>query len=41
MTYVASQIMLWIIVATVFGFTLGWLVSSRRGARKRKTKRRF
>ncbi len=40
MTYVASQIVLWIIVATLFGFTLGWMLSSRRGAKK-KVKRRF
>lgn len=41
MTYVASQIMVWIIVATMFGFALGWMVSSRRGASKKKAKRRF
>jgi len=35
-TYVASQIMVWIIVATLFGFALGWMVNSRRGARKKK-----
>ena len=40
MTYVASQIVLWIIIATMFGFVLGWMVSSRRGAKK-KVKRRF
>jgi hypothetical protein len=34
-TYVASQIVLWIIVATVFGFALGWMVNSRRGAKKK------
>ncbi len=37
MTYVASQIMLWIILAIIFGFALGWMVNSRRGSRK-KTK---
>jgi hypothetical protein len=37
MTYVASQIVLWIIIATVFGFALGWMVKSRRGSKK-KTK---
>lgn len=42
MTYVASQIILWIIVATMFGFALGWMVSSRRGAKSKRTaKRRF
>lgn len=41
MTYVASQILLWIIVATVFGFAIGWMVNSRRGAgKKRKFKNR-
>ena len=40
MTYVASQIILWILVATVFGFAVGWAVSSRRGA-KTKKRRRF
>lgn len=42
MTYVASQIVLWMIVATLFGFALGWMVSSRRGAKKKRpAKRRF
>ncbi len=41
MTYVASQIVLWIIVATVFGFALGWMLRSRRSAKKRSTKKRF
>jgi hypothetical protein len=36
MTYVASQIMLWILIATLFGFALGWMVSSRRGSKKKK-----
>ena len=41
MAYVASQILVWIIVATMFGFALGWMVSSRRGAKTKKAKRRF
>ena len=41
MTYVASQIIVWIIVATLFGFALGWMVSSRRGAKKQRVKKRF
>jgi hypothetical protein len=42
MTYVASQIIVWMIAATLFGFTIGWMVSSRRGAKAKKTaKRRF
>ena len=40
MTYLASQIMLWIIVATLFGFALGWMVNSRRGTKTKKSKRR-
>lgn len=36
MTYVASQIVLWIIVATLFGFALGWMLNSRRGSSKSK-----
>ncbi len=42
MSYVASQIMVWIIIATLFGFALGWMISSRRGSkRKQKFKKRF
>ena len=40
MTYVASQILLWIIVATIFGFALGWMMNSRRNAASKKRKRR-
>lgn len=36
MTYVASQIVLWIMLATAFGFALGWMVKSRRGLKKQK-----
>ncbi len=36
MTYVASQIVVWIIVVTLFGFSVGWMVSSRRGSKSRK-----
>lgn len=35
MTYIASQIMLWIIVATLFGFALGWMINSRRSSKKK------
>lgn len=41
MTYVASQIILWIVVATVFGFALGWMVSSRRSSGRKRSRRRF
>ncbi len=39
MTYVASQIMIWIVIATLFGFSLGWLVRSRRGGPVKKRRR--
>ena len=35
MTYIASQIMLWILIATLFGFALGWMVNSRRSSKKK------
>jgi hypothetical protein len=41
MTYVASQIVFWILIATAFGFAVGWMVQSRRGASKKRRKRRF
>ena len=47
MSYVASQIVLWIVLAVLFGFVVGWLARSRRSApvkstrRLRSTKRRF
>lgn len=43
MTFVASQILVWILIATIFGFLLGWLVNSRRhsSAKKRTKNRRF
>lgn len=41
MTYVASQIIFWILVAVIFGFAVGWMASSRRGAKKRRSKRKF
>ena len=39
MTYVASQIILWIIIAMLFGFALGWMVNSRRSAKSKKKSR--
>lgn len=41
MSYVAAQILFWIIIAVIFGFALGWMTNSRRGSRKRRKKRRF
>ena len=40
MLYVASQIVLWIMIAALFGFAIGWLIRGRRGMR-RQSKRRF
>jgi hypothetical protein len=39
MSYVASQNVVWIVVAVVFGFILGWLTSSRRGSRRRGSRK--
>ncbi|HEX9856140.1 MAG TPA: hypothetical protein VGC47_12575 [Acidimicrobiia bacterium] len=36
-TYVASQITIWIIIAVVFGFAVGWLARGRGAARARST----
>jgi len=38
--YVGAQIVLWILIATAFGFAVGWLVRGRRGMRTSR-KRRF
>jgi hypothetical protein len=35
MSYVAGQIIVWIVLAVVFGFLVGWLTSSRIGSRRR------
>ncbi len=40
MTYIASQIFVWILLATAFGFALGWMVKSRKGLKKQKPYRR-
>lgn len=39
MMFVASQIALWILVAAIFGFTVGWVARGRR--RGRRVGRRF
>ena len=36
MTYIASQIIGWILLAVVFGFLLGYAARGRRGGRSRK-----
>ena len=40
MGYIASQITIWIIVAVLFGFALGWLVRGR-GKGKMSAKKRL
>ena len=40
MMYVASQIVIWIVIALLVGFSLGWVSRGRRSAPVRK-KRRF
>jgi hypothetical protein len=35
MNYVAGQIIVWIAVAVLFGFLLGWLMNERKGSRRR------
>jgi hypothetical protein len=42
MSYVGTQIGLWILMAVVFGFAVGWLARGRRGiVVKRSTRRKF
>ena len=36
MPYVASQIVLWMTLAMVFGFAVGYLVRGRRTARRKR-----
>jgi hypothetical protein len=40
MVYVGAQIVIWIVIATLFGFGVGWLIRGRRGMRASR-KRRF
>lgn len=40
MMYVASQIVIWMVIALFVGFSLGWVSRGRRSAPVRK-KRRF
>lgn len=35
MTYVASQIVMFLLIAVAFGFAVGWAMKSRRGANRR------
>ena len=34
MVFVASQIAAWIVVAALFGFSVGWVARGRRGGRR-------
>ena len=40
MMYVASQITIWMLIALLVGFSIGWVARGRRSAPVRK-KRRF
>jgi len=37
--YVGSQIVIWMVLAVILGFAIGWMVKSRRGMRVKKRKR--
>ncbi len=39
MTWVASQIVLWMALALVLGFAIGWLARSRRGTAVKKRRK--
>ena len=39
MLYVGSQIVIWIVVAAVLGFAIGWMVKGRRGMRVKRRKK--
>lgn len=39
MIYVASQIVVFIVLAVVFGFVVGWAMRGRRGAQRRRKRR--
>jgi len=41
MSFVASQIILWIVLAVLFGFIVGWLARGRRTATVKTARRRF
>ena len=41
LAYVASQIAIWIVIAVIFGFTIGWLARGRsKGSRSPRRKGR-
>lgn len=41
MTYVAQQIIIWIVLAALFGFATGWIARGRRGIAIKRSNRRF
>ncbi len=40
MLFVASQIVIWLVLAAIFGFMVGW-VAKGRGSMRRRKRRRF
>ncbi len=41
MIFVAGQIVVWIVVAVIFGFLIGWLARGRGKAKKQASRRGF
>lgn len=39
MLYVGSQIIIWIVLATLLGFAIGWMTKSRRGMRVKRRRK--
>lgn len=39
MMFVASQITIWVVIAALFGFAVGWLARGRTGMAVRKRRR--
>jgi hypothetical protein len=37
--YVGSQIVIWIVLAVILGFAIGWMVKGRRGMKVKPRKR--
>lgn len=37
--YIASQIIIWIVLAALFGFAIGWMAKSRGGLRVKRRRR--
>ena len=41
MPFVASQIAMWIVLAALFGFAVGWLARGRKAGPQRRKRRKF